>query len=382
MRRITATALALCFLASTAWALIGTPCDPETDFTDVTLIDHWKQLPHKNQEESKERVDAVNARLGRPAWKYDPTPNHSVYECLSYGASTIADWWAVEYGWKPGTYSSYSHGRAESGFNPRKLELRYRHRFKTNPINYAMVGIKPEDRCPVTGEWVPITPGGFARLLVENDKESLVDPVDGVTFTYAGTDYPLEGKWVSVIGKNWNKKNAERKLIQAVRDFGPLYVQFEMPGKHFLFGTHGPVVIGYGKAPNGKTAFIVHDSYGDFPKDHQQDKDGANAYRYVVAEEIDEAFAFPHRPVVCAVRATNGVVVKITNRAGKPLRVRRASVIDPAGKEQEIDVGGRSAYVLPASMARESTLTFHVEADYYMDEDGKAQKITVPILEP
>ncbi|MFZ2955741.1 MAG: hypothetical protein WA705_02445 [Candidatus Ozemobacteraceae bacterium] len=380
MHRTIAFLICLCFLATSAWALIGTPCDPDKDFTDLYLIDHWKVLPHKNQEESKERVDQVNTKLGRPAWKYDPTPNKSVYECLSYGASTVADWWAAEYGWKPESYTSYTHGGKETGFNPRKLELRYRHRSKMNPLQYPLVGIKADDRCPVTGEWVPITPAGFARLLVESDPDSLVDPIDGVTFTYAGGNYPFEGKWVSIIGKNWNKKNAEQKLIQAIRDFGPLYIQFEMPNKHFLFGTHGPVVIGYGKVSTS-TVFIVHDSYGDFPKEHKQDDKGANAYRYIVADEIDEAFGFPHRPVVRAVRSPKGIQVSIMNLSGKPLHVRRIRWIDAAGKEQEMDMSSRSSYLAPASAVKEKTITVSVEADYYMDEDGAAQRVTVPIVE-
>lgn len=381
MRRLFACVIALCFLASSAWALIGTPCDPEKDLTDVYLVDHWKDLPHKNQEETKERVDQVNAKLGRAAWKYDPRPNKSVYECLSYGASTVADWWAVEYGWKLETYSSYANGRQETGFNPRKLELRYRHAFKKSPLHYAMVGFRPGDRCPVTADWIPITPGGYARLLVESAPESLLDPVDGVTFTYAATDYPFEGTWVSIIGKNWNKKGAEQKLVQAIKDFGPMFVQFERPKQHFLFGTHGPVVIGFGKNAGGKTVFIVHDSYGDFPKDHQQDKDGANAYRYVVADELDEAIAFPHRPVVRAVRSANGIEVSILNVAGKPLHVRSARWIDGSGKEQEMDLSGRSSFLIPAGAAREKTITVSVAADSYMDEDGKAQRLTVPVAE-
>ncbi len=366
-------------LSGSAWALIGVPCDPERDFTEVVLLDHWKQLPHKNQEESKARVDEVNAKLGRAAWKYDPTPNHSVYECLSYGASTIADWWALEMGWKLDRYKSYAHGGTEQGFNPRKLEVRYRHRTRSNPLHYAQVGIRAEDRCPVTGEWVPIRPSGYARLLVEREPDSIVDPVDGITHVYKSTDYPMEGEWYWVVAKNHDKKGVEAKLKQALADHGPLYVQFEIPNKHLLFGTHGPVVIGWGKLASGATVFICHDSYGNFDKTHQQDDRGANAYRYVTANEIDEAIVFPHRPVVRAVRAGEGVRVSFLNRAGHPLRVRKARYLDAAGKEHEMDLAQRGSYLIPAGAVKGATVTVVVEADYYMAKGGKGYRITVPI---
>lgn len=381
-RRVVFLLLIWCFVTSSGLALIGVPCDPEKDFPDVYLLDHWKILPHKNQEESKERCDEVNARLGKAAWKYDPNPNKSVYECLSYGASTVADWWAQEMGWKLDSYKSYAHGKREFGFNPRKLELRYRHRTKSNPLHFAMVGLKAGDRCPVTGDWVPIRPSGFARLLTDRDADSLPDPVDGVRFEYKGTDYPMEGEWFSIVTKNWNKNGVEEKLIKALKDLGPLYVQYERPGQHFFIGTHAPVVIGSGKLADGKVVFICHDSYGNFPKTHPQDKDGANAYRYVLADEIDEAIVFPHRPVVRATRSGAGAIVRFTNRAGRPLKVRLARYMDGSGKDQEMDLSANASFLVPAGGVKDKTVTIYVEADYYMKENGRGHVLIVPVTNP
>ena len=187
--------MVLVFLLSAvgpAQALIGTPCDPEKDFQDVVLLDHWKNLPHKNQEETKARCDEVNQNLGRPAWTYNPKPNTPLYECLSYGAAGIAEWWALETGRKLGTYRSYAHGGQEIGFNPRKLALRYRELAKSNPVHYAMTGIQKGNRCPITNDWVPIRPTGFARILTNTKPDQISDPIDGVTFSYQANDYPME----------------------------------------------------------------------------------------------------------------------------------------------------------------------------------------------
>lgn len=375
MRRIVLCFMLL-FAAGQGWALIGTPCDPEKDFSDVYLIRGWKNLPHKNQEETKARVDQVNARRLKITWKYCPEPNTPLYACLSYGAATMADWWALEMGWKLGSYRSYTHGQIESGFNPRKLEVRYRNKARTHWVAFAMTRLMEKD--PITGEPVPIRPKGYAKLLVEKDPVSLKDYIDGQTFAYAPGDYPMEDKWEAVVTKNWNKASAEKKLKQALRDFGPLYVQFEMPGKHFLFGTHAPVVIGYGTLPGGKTAFICHDSFGNFPKNHEQDYRGAAAYRYVSADEIDEAIVFPHAPTARAYEYMGGIVVRFLNRGGKAIPVRRLHLFNK-GKVEKIPAGGDSWAFVPKEALHNGRVMIYVEADYYMKAEGKGHWLWVPI---
>lgn len=369
--------LVMLWIVPAAFALIGTPCDPETDFSERYLVSHWKSLPHKNQEETAARCDQVNAKAGKPIWKYDPTPNTPLYACLSYGASTMADWWAQELGWKLPTYVSYTNGSVEQGFNPRKLEVRYRKRAKWNLLVYAMA--RWTDHDPITGEPVPIRPKGYARLLTDDDEETLGDKIDGRSFAYKATDYPMEGDWFAVVSKNWNRDSVEAKLKQAVRDYGPLYVQFEIPGKHYLFGTHAPVVIGYGKLPSGKTVFICHDSFGNFPKTKKQDGEGAAAYRYVSAEEIDEAIVFPHRPVATCVAVVGGKGIRFANRAGRPLAVRRAFYRNRAGKTMPLTMLSRQlGWIADADLPAGKVMVY-VEVDYYMAKGGKGHWLSVPL---
>jgi hypothetical protein len=376
MRKLFVLVLGLVTLLSgNAWALIGTPCDPETDFIETFLVKDWDKLPHKNQEESESRVAAVNARNCGITWTYRPEPNTPLYICLSYGAATMADWWALQYGVKLPTYRSYAHGGIEHGYNPRKLELRYRKRGKLNLITYAMTRLS--DRDPITKEPVPIRPKGFARLLVDKGEETLLDPVDRVNFSYKATDYPMENEWFCVVTKNWNRDAAEENLMKALKDFGPLYVQFEMPGKHFLFGTHAPVVVGWGRLPGGKVVFICHDSFGNFPKEHVQDARGAAAYRYVSADEIDEAIVFPHTPKVRVLKGSKGTYLWFHNRTGRSLAVRKVYLKTGLWQGKWLPLARTDIAFIPLSQKLDDEIQVYVEADYYMAKDNKGHWLKV-----
>jgi hypothetical protein len=137
-------------------------------------------------------------------------------------------------------------------------------------------------------------------------------------------------------------------------------------------GTHAVVVVGYGKLKNGRIAYICHDSFGDFPKNYEQDAHGAPAYRYVLAEEIDEAIVFPHKPAAKAFRFMNGLAVKVFNRAGRPVPLRRAFYFDPASKKvvqlQKTDLNTAITLNFPRNQYE---VQVYVEAEYYMSSEGK-----------
>ncbi|MBF0408419.1 MAG: hypothetical protein HQM10_13800 [Candidatus Riflebacteria bacterium] len=358
------------FCVSSLFALIGVPCDPEKDFSGTYLIDNWQQLPHKNQEETLVRVKEVNSKGKEIKWKFDPTANVPLYACLSYGASSMADWWAIEKGWKLPKYKSYTRGVMETGFNPRKLELMYRKRSSSSPVDYYMT-FTGDNRDPITGEAVPIRPKGFAKILTDRIDEVLMDYIDDIEFQFKPGDYPMEGKWLAIVSKNWDKKAAETKLINAIHDYGPMHVQFEIPGKHYLMGTHAPIVVGYGKLPNGKVAFICHDSFGVHSKDYKQDGAGAATYRYVLAEEIDEAIVFPHRPVAVAYPTNDAVAVEFKNMANRPLRVRKALFVGNDGQTRTLQMTGKNVGMISPKLISDKKLKVYVEAEYYMNEDGK-----------
>ncbi len=375
MRRIGFLTVLFAFAVSSgAWALVGTPCDPEKDFKKVFMIRNWKKLPHKNQEETKERVDQFNKEFPQEKWEYKPEPNTPIYSCLSHAASSMADWWAIEMGRKLPTYRSFNNGQIETGFNPRKLEVRYRKNGKWNKIRYLMLST-----CPITGWKVPIRPKGYSRILVSDKEETIFDPLTKSEFKYSKNDYPMEGKWKAVVSKHWFGKKNDAKLVKAIRDHGPLYIQFEMPTQKYLMGTHAVVVVGIGELENGQVAYICHDSFGNFPKDHEQDAAGAPAYRYCVADEIDEAIVFPHTPVAKAYPMMGGVTVKIMNQGGQPVTPRRVFCINKAGKAVKMQmIGSNVAFTNDIKIDGAHTMIY-VEADYYMKEDGKGHWLKAPL---
>jgi len=360
---------------SSSWALIGTPCDPEKDFKKVYLIRNWKQMPHENQEESKARVEEVNKKnIKGLHWKYRPEPNTPIYACLSYGVAGMANWWALELGKKLPKYKSFDNGRIEVGYNPRKLELMYRKRAKWHRIKYLMI-----TRCPVTKWLVPVRPKGYARIITDKKiKGTIVDPVDGITYTYKPSDYPTENSWKAVVSKHWWGKN-DAKLIKALHDFGPLYIQFEILTQKYLFGTHAVVCIGYGTLPNGKTAFICHDSFGNFPKNYKQDEFGAPAYRYVLADGIDEAIVFPHTPVVKASKMSKNIIIKVFNKGGKSIPVRRVFYVNNDGRPQRLALIGKNVGMATNAQIKNGKVAVYVEADYYMNSKGKGHWLKVPV---
>lgn len=368
MKKITLVLALLVFAASQAWALIGVPCDPEKDFVEVYLVRNWQKLPHKNQEETPERVAQVNAKKLKDAkWTYKPEPNTPIYGCLSYGASSMADWWAIELNRPLGEYKSFNNGKSEAGYDPRKLEIRYRKRGKWNKLHYLMM-----TKCPITNWSVPIRPTGYARILVDTSEESLPDPVEGITYKYSKNDYPMEGQWKAVVSKHWLSKKNDKKLVKAIHDHGPLYIQFEMLDKLWAMGTHAVICIGYGKLKDGRIAYICHDSFGNFPSSYKQDAKGAPAYRYVLAEEIDEAIVFPHSPSAKAFRFMNGIAVKFYNRGGRPIKVRRAYFVDPkTGKTTKMETLGENMVMTTPFPANVQEVKAYVEADHYMKTDGK-----------
>ncbi len=111
-----------------------------------------------------------------------------------------------------------------------------------------------------------------------------------------------------------------------------------------------------------------------------QDYRGAPAYRYVSADEIDEAVAFPHKPVVKASRRGEMVFVRIMNGGGVSIPVRRAAYATPGGTVTNLDVGGMGGGIVPATAIDNGYLKLYIEADHYMTKSGKGHWLKIPVV--
>lgn len=286
---------------------------------------------------------------------------------------TVADWWAIELGRKLKSYKSLVNGNIEHGFNPRKLEAIYIKRSKKHFKTYWTV------------PWLgiirklpsPVNPVGYAKILTDRKSEEVMDPtIPGVRFNLKPNDYPMEHMWKSVF--DGKKKHKTSLLIDAIRNHGPVLSQLELDHARFLPGAHTPAIIGYGILKKGfpkRVVFIVHDSYGDHPKDYKQDARGGSLYRYVPSKMIDEAIVFPHVVRVSYKTVSNQLVLAFHNSGNVPVKVNKVMLKDKSGKIINLTIRKRkSKLVVPFSKLpgnfNTSSFIVYVDADYYRGKDG------------
>ena len=373
-------AFLMVFIQMQAMAYLGKPCDPEKDFKYVYLIKNWKKIPFKNQEETLAQVKWVNKMAGKKVWKYNPKPNRPVWACLSYGSSSVADWWAIELGRKLGSYKSMVNGKIEHGYMPRKLEAMYIKRLNKDIKSF-------------NGDWVhyfafpksdlirslpaPANPVGYAIILTDRANEVVKDPtIPGVTYKFKPNDYPMEGMWKSIL--DGKRRHNASLLIDAIRKYGPILSQLELTVGNFLPGAHTPFLIGYGilKCKPSKVVFIIHDSYGKHPKNYKQDCDGGSSYRYVPAKKIDEAIAFPHVARAYYTVLNDRIKLEFKNSGKLPIRVNKVLLKDNSGKLLNLPgVAGKSQIIIKKSSFPKNFNTnnfvVYIDADYYAGMNGK-----------
>ncbi|MBI4375667.1 MAG: hypothetical protein HY549_04365 [Elusimicrobia bacterium] len=314
------------------------------------LIKGYEQLFHKNQGLTLERLEEINEairsgnanrRHKMPEWVYTPGSDYVPYTCLSFGASTVYDWWALQLGRELPLYRNANNGREERGLNPRLIELEYFRRAQRQDPYYLLVP-RLFTMDPVRRISVPIQPRGFAELLIEDRPYVAVDPVTGEKLAFHPDDV-MEGRYVQLFTNRFLEgKTSQDKaelLVRGLEKWGIAYVQLEDQKNPRLTGSHTTAAIGYfclkpGQGPFDcsrnrdesewaeSAYFIIHDSFGDFPADRPHDSFGGPAYRAVRIGSVDQALFFPHGLNAIARPSGNGSwTLHFTNRAGKAVEV-------------------------------------------------------------
>ena len=350
------------------------PCDLETDFKEVFLLRNWQKLPHKNQEESQARVNEVNSIIKKGKWSY--VKLLPVLACLSFAASTIADWWAMEYGWEQGSYENFYNGYQEEGFNPRELEVVYLKRAKENWFKYPIVQIP--DR--VHKKPFPASNPGFARLLTDQPEGTIQDPIlPGISYSYTKGKYPIESKWLRVRRKLKSNERFTKELVKLLHSHGPMLTQIEFRKliRAIMPGVHGVVIIGYGKpkANPDETVFIIQDSYGDHPKDYGIQVEGGPSYKFIKAKYLQSVVVFPHKPKIEVTQIGENYSLRILNRARKPLKVSKLAVWDAEkGEAVDIEANAKGSFILKPYLFASNDpgyIDIYVAAEYYMQSPEK-----------
>ena len=233
---------------------------------------------------------------------------------------------ALEYGWELGEYDNFYNGGREQGFNPRELEVMYLKRSKKSWRKYPKVPLPDL----VHKRHYPASNSGYARIFANQSEEKLTDNIlSHLEYQYTKDKYPFENKWLRFKRKFKSNKKFTKELIKIMHSHGPMLSQIEY-GKflRFLPAVHGVVLVGYGnpiESPE-ETVFIIHDSYGDHPKDYGVRVEGGPSYKYIKAKYLESVIVFPHKPLIKAAKKENGIELKAFNKAKKELKIQGVSV--------------------------------------------------------
>ncbi|MFA5856693.1 MAG: hypothetical protein WC867_05010 [Candidatus Pacearchaeota archaeon] len=258
------------------------PISPPVPGTPGTFfISKYDQLPWKNQIGKSSWSSYVNNNLN-PIWKWrvNNADNKDALKCLSYGASTVADWFNLQLGGNFGNYKSFVRGEIESGQNPRELEQVYHSKF--NPSDDG--AFFPDTKCgcnnycyvpgylqtplwvagyDITNEYIPWCIEGYAKTLTSVPTWSYRVDDDLKVFT---SDFQYT-TWYNKYKINnyyqisdYSSSSAMMNIQKRIRENGVLYIQMEdsvIGG----FAVHTVAVVGYGKLDN-QDILIIHDSHG------------------------------------------------------------------------------------------------------------------------
>jgi hypothetical protein len=377
---------------------------PEIPSSMRSMAADYEAIPHKNQEETREWVDHINARIdvinaGRPGyrmphWTFSGGPDEPAYACLSYAASAAMDWWSLQLGKPLGEYRSSINGRMERGTDPRTLELEYMARNALGDVRYVMMGKESDlGTDPVRHVPIPYQPLAYAEILTGEKSFANIDPYTGDKHVYNAADGAMEGSKVSLftnrVFEPQTSDDHARQLAQALEKWGVVCAQMETPrNSQRLPGSHAVLVVGYFCMEEGrrliscaqnktdeewaKTAyFVVHDSFGNFPPSRDFDADGGPAYRAVPIRSIDQAAAFPHGLNVL-VRSQEGAQdrweLAIVNKAGRAVNVISVECLSEECSVERTASGG---FLLNAPAGSRPRLA--VKARHYFSPKGTAR---------
>jgi hypothetical protein len=315
----------------------GIPIDPSDALQKgFVLVDGISDLAPKTQEERETWINFLNreyeGHLGRPM-RSNLGRRTGTSKCISVATSHIADWWILTTGRSVPSYVNGVGGQKEYGINPRLLEtiFYYRHQdtgwkgkwvgdFKTAPFAF--------DR--VTGEAVPYSPRGYARILTETGANEWKDPLAPDLLNYSTDENPFamdrrpllfqisrDGIFANTrlkqdirmgnrpdspfsLEPEFEKPVTEERLRHAIDTWGPLLGQHMMRFKEekpmkgpLAVGVHGVTIVGYG-TQNGRTYFIYRETFGNGRSKYLEDSYLGPEYRMMPMEYFYQAIAFPH----------------------------------------------------------------------------------------
>lgn len=308
------------------------------------------RLPFKNQEEKEEWIarNDLRGEDGKPLKAHSGRRTGSS-KCLSYAASTVADYWALMAG-SPSlpSYSNYLSGVVEYGHDPRMVENIYHvyRRQKPSRYWYAPVG---KDR--VTGEKMPWSIKAFVELLYNARNMDFSDRFRPSEKWSLGPDgFHMDLPPVRMFkGVDFDKA---KDLKEGLEKFGILYAQhtnrlFNDKIPVVLMGVHAVAIVGY-FTHEGKDYFVYQESFGPKHGMYFEDSIGGPRYRAMTAQFFYQAWGFPHTLRSDVKSSPAGLVFVTRSHEGRPIPVDSVTAASRAGKVVSATLSPDGSYFLPA----------------------------------
>ena len=399
----------------------GIPIDPNNG--DATIIDGVVDvLPLKTQEERRERVEWFNETHGtdlQVALKAHKGRRTASSKCMSVAASYLGDWWTVRTSGALPTYTNGVGGQKEYGFNPRLLECIFYARRKEQFIKF-MGNFKtaPFSKDRVTGEPIPYSPRGYARILNETNSGVTKDNLVPTLVQYETNDnhFAMDQKpliyqifttglfprraikkdlknakdpdFPFSLAENYGEAVSVADIAVAIDRWGPMLAQHMGRNKDgspktgkFGMGVHCVTVVGTAQA-GGKDMLVYRETFGPATHDYLEDSFMGPAFRMMPIEYFYQAIAFPHHLYVkldglkyADDASLVGTITVTTNRGKAPVDVDDVHVfvdgkLATHGRAKPLG-NGKYQLWLPISVTKHSKrIEVRVTKKYFADKAG------------
>ncbi len=248
--------------ANLLYIVDASPTVPVSEATIINnsqyLIPNWNNLSFKTLISSDNWIqNYVNPILDPEGLNWDVGGINISMKCLSYSASTSADWHNLQIGRIRNTYTNILNNRTEIGYNPRELEQIYFDRVSIISQNYDFFPFI--DDIFVTHEDIPYDIKGYFDILINPPKNWIAIPDSefnnpgSFVYTVSNDEY-FEGYRYAEIDIN------QQSIKNALKRYGILYGHLDSDEYLGLFPIHAVTLIGYGVL-SGTPVFYIHDTY-------------------------------------------------------------------------------------------------------------------------
>lgn len=342
----------------------GIPVDPTALKNAWFVRDGFGRLPGKSQEE---RAAWIRSRMpaaldGNPLGIHRGRRTGSS-KCLSYAASSVADWWNLQLGFTLPPYRNFISGLTEYGWDPRLLEMLY---YQHNDGHKVRFWMAPFGKDRVTGEKIPWSIKAYAELLWHTGKVDIVDRLDkNRRWRTAREGFHMDLLPVRIFKGPTKDKGA--RIKEGLKRFGALLAQhttrFTDNIPNPVLAAHAVLLVGWFNR-DGADWFVYQESFGPNGAGYLEDSVGGPMYRAMPAKLFYQAWGFPHTLRADVHRKGALLSVATKSHEDKPLAVDEVIAVS-AGRSIKATRAQDSSWQIPVeNLGR--TFQLHVRRQHFV----------------